>query len=1110
MSFFVRARTHHPLLAAGLLFLFPMLLAGQGTGVITGTVIDAGTKRPISSVQVTIVGTTPTIGSATNNLGAFRILGVAPGTRTVRARIIGFTPVQRTVEVVAGGTATVALELTQSALELTAVVTTGTGGSQVEARKLGNTVASVTAPENAPISSFSDILQGREPGVMALPSSGTTGEGTRIRIRGSASLSQSNEPIVYVDGVRIDNGGGFGTGFVGTGGGGRPSRLDDIDPMSIEKIEVLKGAAAATLYGTEASNGVLLITTKSGVVGATKWSFDVEQLMKSYPQGRIEPQWGFARSDTQATRLSQHYGMQINAFTPFSRDVATKLFETGKASTMTGQVSGGTPLITYFGSLRSYREDGPFTAKNFNWQDATSPTPRGFNMEDINNRYQGTLSLGLSPSRTFKLQSNVLYANTHNEIPENNNSIYAPYTVALFSKPENAQCNASKTSPTDPTNGSRGDGLCLNRGNPTGASTFGTMSELVQPSIKQDARHFNGRVRASYIPIAEFNVDATFGVDFTAQRSTYFIPFGNNFDSRINRANAGSASVDDRTHQELTASVNGGYTRALSKMFSSNLIFGAQGFLTRDNDESSTNQGFPGPGIEVVGGGSTPQVFESFSSIVNAGYFAQEQIGISDWIFVTGGARYDYNSAFGKSEGGVVYPTASLSIIPSDRPAWKNGRLANYLSTLRLRAALGRAGRQPGAFDKLTTYAALTSPTGSGLVPANLGNPDLRPEISTEFEVGAEFGLFQDRASIEFTRWQRVVKDALYARQFPVTGGFTAAQLVNIGEMRAFGWELKTKAFVLNRPNVSLDVYGSTGFLSQIVSSLGGAPPVKVGGSYPRYRNFVKEGYTPGAFFGGKLPDACAAGATKTAGGGVCLQAGQLPFDTNKDGRPDTEAELLAYLAVPRSLANVDPLAADDDANGDKLDHYDGKPFPDFEGSFGGSMTVRKNWRVGTNLEYRFGNYTISDLTGAFRRANPTNGGNTELRARTEATILNPASTAQQRLEAANVYAYDLKGLSPYDGLNQQFKGDFLRWRELSLTYTPPSRIAALAGGTDLAITFAARNFALWTKYPGVDPEVNVFSRRSSGSTDANFGEGIDAFGFPIPRSFSLNVRVGF
>jgi TonB-linked SusC/RagA family outer membrane protein len=1082
----------------------PELLGAQGTGSIAGTVIDAGNRRPIGSAQVTIVGTGTTVGAVTNGQGAFRILNVAAGSRTVRARIIGYAPVVKTVEVAPGGTASVSFELPPSTIELTAVVTTGTGGSQVEARKLGNTVASVTAPENAPISSFSDILQGREPGLMALPSSGTTGEGTRIRIRGSASLSQSNEPIVYVDGVRVDNGGGLGGGFVTTGGGGRPSRLDDIDPTSIEKVEVLKGAAAATLYGTEASNGVLLITTKRGVSGSAKWMVDVEQGFKAYPRGRMEPQWGVARSDSQATRLSQHYGTPITAFVPFSREIATQLFETGRAGSVTAQVSGGTPLITYFGSLRGYREDGPFTANNFNWQDY------GVNMNDINNKYQGSLNLGLSPTRTFKLQTNVLYATTYNEIPENNNSIYAPYTVALFSKPENAQCDASKASPTDPTNGSLGNGLCRGPGNPTGASSFGSMRELLQPSIKQDARHFNGSLRASYIPTTAFNIDGTFGLDFTAQRSTYLIPFGNNVDRRTSRANAGSKSVDDRTHQELTLSVNGGYTQELTPILSSNFIFGAQGFLTRENDESASNQGFPGPGIEVVGGGSSPQVLESFSSIVNAGYFGQEQLGFRDWIFVTGGARYDYNSAFGKSSGGVVYPQASLSVIPSDRPSWKGSAISNYISTLRLRAAIGRAGRQPGAFDKLTTYSALASANGSGLVPANLGNPDLRPEISTEWEVGTEIGLLDNRASLDFTRWQRTVRDALYARQFPVTGGFMAAQLDNIGRLDAFGWDVKAKGILVNRPSLSIDAYGGIGFLSQLVTSLGGAPPTKVGGSYPRYRNFIKEGYAPGSFFGGKLPDPCVPGTTTTPQGGLCLQPGQLPFDVSKTGRPNTEAEMLAFLAVPRPLSSIDPIAADDNNNGDKLDHYSGKPFPDFEGSFGGSVTFHDHWRVGTNLEYRFGNYTISDLTGAFRRANPSNGGNTELRAQTEATMLNPASTAQQRLEAAKVYAYQLKGLSPYDGMNQQFRGDFLRWRELSLTYTTTGQLAAVAGASDMSITLAARNFALWTKYPGVDPEVNQWGRRSGGGTDANFGEGIDAFGLPIPRGFSINVRMGF
>ncbi len=1098
-----RASTWFHLLAFATIAVAPALHA-QATGTITGTVLDRGSRRPLSGAQITVAGTGATIGAATNSQGVFRILNVTPGTRIVRSRLLGYGALSKSVVVEPGGTATVEFELSQSALELTEVVTTGTGGSQVEARKLGNTVASVTAPTNAPISSFSDILQGREPGVVMLPSSGTTGEGARIRIRGSASLSQSNEPIVYVDGVRVDNGGGFGNGYVGTGGGGRPSRLDDIDPSAVEKIEVLKGAAAATLYGTEASNGVLLITTKKGTNGAPKWVFEADQAAKTYPTDRIQAEWGFARSDTQATRLSQHYGFPVTAFTPFSRDVATKLFETGRATTLNGQVSGGTALVTYFGSLRGYREDGPFTAKNFDYQGL------GVNMADIVNRYQGTLGLGLAPTKTFKLQTNVLYANTHNEIPENNNSIYAPYTVALFSKPENAQCNASKTSPTDPTNGSNGDGTCKGPGNPTGASSFASERELLQPTTKQDSRHFNGSLRASYIPLASFNLDGTFGVDYTSQRSAAFIPFGNNLDQRINRANAGRADVDDRSHQEITLSVNGGYSGQVIRSLSSNLIFGAQGFLTRETDESGRTTSFPGPGISVLGGGATPQAFESFGQIVNTGVFAQEQVGYHDWMFVTGGARYDRNSAFGKSSGGVIYPQGSLSIIPSDRPSWKDSRISSYISTLRLRAAVGRAGRQPGAFDKLTTYGALASSTGAGLVPGNLGNPDLKPEVSTEFEFGTEVGLLGDRASLEFTRWQRRVKDALYARQFPVTGGFVNAQLDNIGQLDAFGWDLKGKAFVLNRPNVSLDVYANTGFLSQIVTSLGGAPPVKVGGSYPRYRNFVKEGYAPGSFFGAKLPDACIGGATKTAGGGICLQPGQLPFDVNKDGKPDTQAELLAYLAGPRSLANVDPLAADDNNNGDKLDHYDGKPFPDFEGSFGGTMTLHRNWKVGTNFEYRAGHYTISNLTDAFRTANPTNGGNTELRARTEATILNPASTPQERLDAALVYAYKLKALSPYDGLNQQFAGDFLRWRELSLTYLLPARVAAPFGASDMAVTFAARNFALWTKYPGVDPEVNIFGRSSGGSTDANFGEGIDAFGFPLPRSLSLNLRMSF
>jgi hypothetical protein len=347
-------------------------------------------------------------------------------------------------------------------------------------------------------------------------------------------------------------------------------------------------------------------------------------------------------------------------------------------------------------------------------------------------------------------------------------------------------------------------------------------------------------------------------------------------------------------------------------------------------------------------------------------------------------------------------------------------------------------------------------------------------------------------------------------------------QLDNIGRMNAFGWDVKVHGFAVNRPNASVDVFANTSFLSQIVKSLGGAPPLKVGGSYPRYRNFVKEGYAPGALFGAKLPSPCPSGVTNNhlplpggGVGGICLMPGQLPFDTDKNGIPDTEAQVLAFLATrPANINVMDPIAADDNANGDRLDHYLGKPYPDYSGSFGTSIRIFNNWQINSNFEYKAGRFTITDLTGAFRRSNNTNGGNTYERAKVEATLLNPASTAQQRLDAAKEWAYSLRGLTPYDGLNQNFPGDFIRWRELSLTYNTPQRLAAHVGASDMALTFAARNLKLWTRYPGVDPEINVYSRggasATNAGTDQNFGEAIDAFGLPLPMRFSLTVRLGF
>ncbi|NNF26991.1 MAG: PEGA domain-containing protein, partial [Gemmatimonadetes bacterium] len=175
------------------------------TGTIVGTARDGGSQRPLESAQVYIQGAG--IGTLTNSSGRFLLVNVPVGEHTIVAELVGYRSASETVTVTAGGTTQADLSLSQTAIQLDEIVITGAGVA-TEKKKLGNTIATVdvSSLQDAPISDFNQLIQGREPGVTSLPGGGYTGAGSRIRIRGSASLSQSNEPIVYVDGIRVDNG----------------------------------------------------------------------------------------------------------------------------------------------------------------------------------------------------------------------------------------------------------------------------------------------------------------------------------------------------------------------------------------------------------------------------------------------------------------------------------------------------------------------------------------------------------------------------------------------------------------------------------------------------------------------------------------------------------------------------------------------------------------------------------------------------------------------------------------------------------------------------------------------------------------------------------------
>ena len=1096
-------RRIHATPAVGAVVLIASLIvpaaAAQGTGTIRGQVTDAITKRPVDGVHVYLAGSE--LGTLTGADGRYQ-LNLRAGEFELRARRVGFASASTRVTVLAGQVTDADIELRAAAVALDVVVVTG-AGAETEKRKLGNTVVTIDAGQliHAPVANVSEQLAARDPAVAVLPSGGLAGEGAQIRVRSAASLTQANEPVVYVDGVRVDRGGGFGDN-VGAGGGGTPSRLDDISPEAIDHLEVLKGAAAATLYGSEASAGVIQLFTRRGARGAPRWDFVSQQTISSYPLARYAPEAGFARDTASARRLGMFFwndSTRLEPFQVFERNFVRDLFKTGHAGTYSASVSGGTPGVTYYVNGRYYGENGPFGA------------PQLGPAASRDRKAQGTTSLEVFPSDRVKIHLTSLYVDAHHETPNNNNNIYAPLTNSIFSHPERASCVTPRASST-PT----GDGHCTGPGNPTGVGSFGTVREDMQRTVVQDAKHFIGGLNISYQAFPSLSLEGTLGVDVSNQLSQALRRVGNDVDGFINVAPGGEKVVDNRAQRIVTAEAKATWKRQLGENWSSVLVAGGQGFITRLEDEGSTGSVFPAQSIEVTGAGANQTAFERFLGTVNAGLLAQEQLGYQDYAFVTVGGRYDRNSAFGRTSQGVLYPKVSVSIQPSLRPAWQSSSLTSRLTTFRLRAALGQSGLQPGAFDKLTTFAPLASELGAGVTPNNLGDPDLKPEVSTEWEVGTEIGGFHDRAAIDVTYWRRATRDALYPRQYPPSGGFPKQQLFNVGEVKAGGYDITANVLPLNRSDLSLKLWASVTWSWGFVTKLAGAPPQKVGGSYPRYRNFLREGYPLGALFGAQLPGPCSA---RPAGETyLCLNPGENPFDLTgpagvPDGKPDTDAELSAYLAVPRSLNSLNPLCVLAASGKCSLDNYLGKSTPDWQGSFGMNATVLRNFELGAVFEYKFGNYTITNLTDAFRKSNPVIGRNLRRAAEVEATMLNPAGTPEQRLAAARTWATELKALTPYDGLNQSENGKFVRFRELSVTYNVPSSWSQRLGLHYLSFTAAGRNLALWTPYTGIDPETNQFGRGGASAdldgVDQNFGQGIDAFGFALPRRFTFTVRTG-
>lgn len=962
--------------AALALAVLPSLALAQTRGTIVGSVVDETSRQPVPSVQVSIAGTS--LGALTNERGRFVVPNVPAGSATLRANRIGYRPSTRAVTVTAGDTVSVELTVGAVSVQLDEIVVTGTAGSQVR-RAQPAVVSSVNVSDltqDAPIATVSDVLQSRIAGVSVEQSSGSSGTSQSIRIRGASSISLSNEPLIFIDGIRAESrnitaGRGNAGGCSGCDLGGQAvSRLNDLNPEEIESIEVVKGPAAATLYGADASAGVIQIITKRGRINS---------------------------GNLQQTVSLEYNGIDANYTPPsnYAKCTAALIAPTSVNPKCVGQAVGtiitDNPLLrenvlrtgsrqgvawTGRGGGQNY---GYFASANFDTEDGTLPN------NSVKNK-GGRLNFHFQPASKVIIDAGYGLNWTNSQLPDNGNNPYG-FLSALISTP-------------------------LSLGGPNNGWFGAYRDSKAITAIRSDIDNFRNTptIEMRYTPFERFSNRLTVGGDFSRVNTFRLIP-KNDLGSYFGPDNPGNVKESryalDLVTLDYLGNIKSGFLRA--RGVESDLSFGVQLISQRSELVFADGVGLATNSAHAVSSAATRSSGQTLTEQKSVGYLGQWQLGFSNRFFLQLGARVDQNSGFGENVNTFFLPKAGISYVLSEEPFFR--RLMPWTTTARLRAAYGTTGRAPTAGAADQTYAACPyvagASTAAGLCLNNPGNANLRPEKGTEFEGGLDLGFLQDRFGAELTYFDKTTTDLLLVRAVAPSAGYLANPFANIGKVVNRGFEGTLRAQVLNLRNLGWEARLGLNTLHNEVISLGDLPP-----------STAAERNTPGrqlsSFFG--------------------------------------------YRVKSLDVANNRAIV------GDTME-FIGNKLPTFEGNVGSTFTLFRNIRLYGQLDWKTG-YLVNNSTESFR---DKNAGVSQ--AFVDPTFLSPS----ERLRRFGPF-FTTSGTSLTAGtVNEAYiqDGSFARLREISATITLPTRLAARVRATGASLTLAGRNLALWSKYPGPDPELH-------------------------------------
>jgi TonB-linked SusC/RagA family outer membrane protein len=981
--------------------------ASAQSATITGRVTAQGTDAPLPDSRVLITGTS--IVTTTSADGRYTLRGVPAGVADIRVLRVGYQEQKRSLTVAAGQSVTADFAMPAAIVNLAEVVTTATG--EQRRVEIGNSVSTIDAAartQEAPLSDIGTLLIGQAPGVQ-VQTSNTLGVGARIRIRGVNSLSLSNDPIYIVDGVRITSSNGSLSGNIFTGGAAE-SRANDINPDEIETVEIVKGPSAATLYGTDAANGVIVITTKRGragpahyqVFGETGVSHDFNTYPTAYtlvgkaPGATVEKQC-FLTQISLGTCVAD----SLRSFNLFS-DPNTTPLHNGYRQNGGLQVSGGSDAVRYFTSGELERQTGVETIPQFDRQRLDTLHIKALD-EWLNPSYlgRGTFRANLNATLSPKLDAAVSagFITSTTRLPQNDNDAFGLGSNA-FGGP-----------------GFQGSGPGL-----TGISTLGfqlhgyrasTPAESFQETYTQYINRFIGSTNINWRPTSWLTNRADLGLDNAGRQDQALCRAGQCADVGTHRL--GYVEDDRTTFTATTANVTSTANFDPRPWMGSKTTVGVQ-WVSNDFNRNGAHGENLTPGATTVNGGATLTADEATTQTKTLGLFVEEALAFNDRLFLTAAVRSDQNSAFGTKFQRVFYPKASLSWIISDQSFFHK---PGWLDQLRLRSAYGASGVQPGPTDALLFFRPVsvnvTAQDQPGVQFATAGNSDLRPERAGEFEGGFDTKMFGNKADLELTYYSKLTHDALIGTVIPPSlGTGNTTQQTNLGSVKNAGLEGLLTTQLIDRRSFGWDLTINASTNANKLESLGtdasGNPiPSIVGTTIQERAHFPLFGY---------------------------WQRKYTYHDDNGDG-----------------ILTLNEVHVADSAS------FIGYSSPRYQASISNGFDLfNHKVRLTGLLDYRGGSIQ-SDGNDRIRCQSRNN-----CRAASDKS----ASLADQ---AAAVAVREDPSHTQYGFM---YDDSFLRLRELSMILTLPERLATrFPGAKTASLLLAARNLHVWTKYKGLDPENN-------------------------------------